>query len=405
MTIHELFDKIVTNFNFYESYLNIGNIHNGIVKTSKLRELAINLEGLGYDTLRFSNYLTKLLSVGYKMEYKVPDNGAYDVKIMTIHKSKVLEYPVCYFSGLYKEFNISDLKERFLVDKEFGIIVPYFNEGIGNTIYKELLRQNYLKEEISEKIRLFYVALTRAREKMILVKPINEKEYDNSNVTVLDNSIKSKYRTLADMLDTIEFRISSKYKTIDLETLNLTKDYAIVGRSNFKDNLTKVDEIIEVKELEIKNVLKEQSTFSKKTNTLITKDTYNSIKFGTKIHEYLEFIDFKNPNLEVIPDNFIKKLIQNLINQPIMKNLGNATIYQEYEFIYEENSTEYHGVIDLMIEYDNYINIIDYKLKNITDDAYEKQLKGYKKYIETKTKKQVNLYLYSILDSKLVSIE
>ena len=405
MTIHELFDKIITTFNFYEAYLNIGNIHNGIVKVSKLRELAINLEGLGYDIDNFADYLTKLLSVGYKMEYKVPDNGADAVKIMTIHKSKGLEYPVCYFSGLYKEFNISDLKERFLVDKDYGIIVPYFNEGIGNTIYKELLKQNYLKEEISEKIRLFYVALTRAREKIILVKPVNEKEYDQSNVTVLANSIKSKYRSLADMLDTIEFRISSKYKPIDLETLNLTKDYAIVGQSNFKENLNKVAEVIEVKELKLNNILKGQSTFSKKTNTVINKETYNSIQLGTKIHEYLEFIDFKNPNLEVITDKFVKKLIQNLIEQPIMKNLGEATIYQEYEFIYEENSIEYHGVIDLMLEYDNHINIIDYKLKNITDDAYRNQLLGYKKYIETKTSKQVDLYLYSILDSKLSSIE
>ena len=339
------------------------------------------------------------------MEYKVPDNGADAVKIMTIHKSKGLEYPVCYFSGLYKEFNISDLKERFLVDKYYGIIVPYFNEGIGNTIYKELLKQNYLKEEISEKIRLFYVALTRAREKIILVKPVNEKEYDQSNVTVLANSIKSKYRTLADMLDTIEFRISSKYKTIDLGTLKLTKDYAIVSQSNFKESLNKVDKVIEIKELKLNNIPKEQVTFSKKTNTVINKETYNSIQLGTKIHEYLEFIDFKNPNLEVITDKFVKKLIQNLIEQPIMKNLGEATIYQEYEFIYEENNTEYHGVIDLMLEYDNYINIIDYKLKNITDDVYRNQLMGYKKYIETKTSKQVYLYLYSILDSKLSSIE
>ena len=405
MTIHQLFDKIIDTFNFYESYLNIGNIHNDIVKISKLRELTINLENLGYTIEMFSNYLTELLKTGYKMEYKVPDNGADAVKIMTIHKSKGLEYPVCYFSGLYKEFNISDLKERFLVDKDLGIIVPYFNEGIGSTIYKELLKQKYLKEEISEKIRLFYVALTRAREKMILIKPACEKEYDNSNVTVLDNSIKSKYRTLADMLNTIEFRIGNKYKTVNLNELNLTKDYAIVSSSNFCNNINIINEKIVVTEIETKNCIKETSTFSKKNNKLINIEQYNSIKFGTKIHEYLEFINFKNPNLEMINDNFIKKLVKGLIEQPIMKNIKNATIYQEYEFIYEEENEEYHGVIDLMLEYDNSIDIIDYKLKNITDDAYNKQLKGYKKYIESKTNKKVNLYLYSILNNNIVEIK
>ena len=405
MTIHELFDVIITKFNYYGAYLRIGNIHNGIVKISKLRELSINLENLGYDIEKFSDYLVKLLDVGYKMEYKVPDNGSDAVKIMTIHKSKGLEYPVCYFSGLYKEFNISDLKERFLVDKDYGIIVPYFKEGISQTIYKELLRQKYLREEISEKIRLFYVALTRAREKMILIKPINDKEYYISNVTVLDNAVKNKYRTLADMLDTIEFRINSKYKMIDLASVNLTKDYAIVGQSNFKEKLNKVSDKIDIHELDIVNETKEQSTFSKNMNELINKDTYSSIKFGTEIHEYLEFIDFKNPNLEIIANDFIKKLIKQFISQPIMKDVDKATIYQEYEFIYEDKGVEYHGVIDLMLEYDNYINIIDYKLKNVVDDAYKKQLKGYQKFIQSKTKKQVNLYLYSILDNRLVSIK
>lgn len=405
MTIHQLFDEIIQTFNIYEAYLKIGNIHNDIVKISKLRELAINLENLGYNIRMFSVYLTKLLKVGYKMEYKIPDNGADAVKIMTIHKSKGLEYPVCYFSGLYKEFNISDLKERFLVDKDYGIIVPYFNEGIGNTIYKELLRQNYLKEEISEKIRLFYVALTRAREKMILIKPINEKEYNNSNVTVLDNSIKSKYRTLADMIDTIEFRLNSKYKTIDLEKVNLTKDYAIVGQSNFKEKINKTTEIIELQELTTEKMIKEQSNFSKKMDTLINKDTYNSIKLGTEIHECLEFVDFKKTNLEIIENKFLKNLIKQLLEQPIMKDLSNTNIYQEYEFIYTEDNTEYHGVIDLMIEYSDYVDIIDYKLKNISDTAYEKQLKGYQKYIQSKTTKKVNLYLYSILENKLTSIK
>ena len=402
MTISELYDKVIDEFNFYESYLSIGNIHNDIVKLSKLKDLISNLEGLGYTIEMFSDYLIKLLKVGYKMEYKVPDNGADSVKIMTIHKSKGLEYPVCYFSGLYKEFNISDLKERFLVDKNYGIITPYFSEGIGSTIYKELLKQDYLKEEISEKIRLFYVALTRAREKMILVKPVSKKEYDNSNVTVLDNSIKEKYRTLADMLDTIDFRIGSKCKMIDINTLGLTKDYAIVGQTNFKDSLTLNDEKIEVTELEMVTSKKEQATFSKKMTTLIDKSTYNAINFGKEVHEVLEFIDFKNPNLEDINNLFIRKLVKQFLDTPVMKDIEDSLIYQEYEFIYEEDNIEYNGVIDLMIEHNDYIDIIDYKLKNIDDEAYKKQLMGYKKYIQSKTNKVVNLYLYSIIDNKLI---
>ena len=65
----------------------------------------------------------------------------------------------------------------------------------------------------------------------------------------------------------------------------------------------------------------------------------------------------------------------------------------------EYNNT--HGIIDLMLEYDNEIKIIDYKLNNINDSEYLNQLEGYKKYIEEKTKKKVNIYLYSILKGEL----
>ena len=61
----------------------------------------------------------------------------------------------------------------------------------------------------------------------------------------------------------------------------------------------------------------------------------------------------------------------------------------------------FSGVIDLMLEYDDYINIIDYKLKEIDDKSYVKQLTGYKKYIEEITNKRVNIYLYSILSNEL----
>ncbi len=66
--------------------------------------------------------------------------------------------------------------------------------------------------------------------------------------------------------------------------------------------------------------------------------------------------------------------------------------------MYEENSTLHHGIIDLILEYQDHIDIIDYKLKKIDDDAYLKQLDGYKKYMEKIMNKTVNVYLYSIMN-------
>ena len=84
-----------------------------------------------------------------------------------------------------------------------------------------------------------------------------------------------------------------------------------------------------------------------------------------------------------------------------MKNIEDANIYHEYEFIYEKDNTSYHGIIDLMMEYKDHIDIIDYKLKNISDENYIKQLNGYRDYISSISNKKIDIYLYSILDETI----
>ena len=73
--------------------------------------------------------------------------------------------------------------------------------------------------------------------------------------------------------------------------------------------------------------------------------------------------------------------------------------------MYEQDNISYHGIIDLMLVYDDHIDIIDYKLKNITDENYIKQLNGYKSYIENKLNKKTSTYLYSIIDNNLLEIK
>ena len=90
-----------------------------------------------------------------------------------------------------------------------------------------------------------------------------------------------------------------------------------------------------------------------------------------------------------------------LLNQ-IEKDFIN--VYHEYEFIYTEKKVEYHGIIDLLVEYNDKIYIIDYKLRNTDDKAYLKQLEGYKNYIMNISNKLVKTYLYSIIDNKIKEI-
>ncbi len=97
-----------------------------------------------------------MLENGYSIKYSVNKESADSVKVMTIHKSKGLDGTICYFTGLYKKFNIRDVIEKFLFSDKYGLVVPYFDEGIAETFLKTLVKEDYIVDEISEKIRLFY---------------------------------------------------------------------------------------------------------------------------------------------------------------------------------------------------------------------------------------------------------
>ena len=64
-----------------------------------------------------------------------------------------------------------------------------------------------------------------------------------------------------------------------------------------------------------------------------------------------------------------------------------------------KNNNISHGIIDLLIDCGDYLMIVDYKLKNIDDINYDKQLNGYRTFLENKTGRRVECYLYSIIDS------
>mgnify|MGYP003297972148 CR=1 FL=1 len=86
----------------------------------------------------------------------------------------------------------------------------------------------------------------------------------------------------------------------------------------------------------------------------------------------------------------------------LMKNILCANIYKEYEFYDESNNI--NGIIDLMLVYDDRVDIIDYKTKNIDDEGYEKQLATYKKYIKNVLKMPVNCYLYSLITGQIKEV-
>lgn len=400
---YEIINDLINEFDFYNKLITIGNESASSVKLNSILSNAKTTSSIGYDINSFSEYLDNVIKEKIDIKYTIHSGVSNSVKIMTIHKSKGLEFPICYFSGLYKPFNISDIKEKFTYSNKYGIITPYFDEGVAETIYKHLLKNDYLKEEISEKIRLFYVALTRAKEKMILVMPyeeiVNGKESD-----LVSNVVRSKYKSLLDIVSSTLVSLTKYVTVIDYNKSGITKDYSLLIKKDFKSGIEKSTEVLNVNELLVENETLIDKHYSKENNKLITSDVKKNMKFGKYVHEVLEYFDLKKKDYSYIKDEFIKNKIISFSNLPIFDNVNEANIFHEYEFVYTLNNTKYHGVIDLMLEYPSHIDIIDYKLSDVTDINYISQLNGYKEYISSITKKPVNVYLYSIINEKISSL-
>ena len=398
ISLDEIIDIIIDKYYFYNKLFLLGDYSSNILRIDKLKEITSNLTNLDYDIYKYSEYLENIIESGMKIEYNVTESSNNTAKIMTIHASKGLEFSVCYYGGLYSKFNIREAISKFSYDDKYGIIIPYKDNFLYNTIYHNLSYRNYVLENISERIRLFYVALTRAKEKMIFILPESTKEEAAYINDIIDDSIRSKYNSFASIMYSLEPITKSYYKNIDINSIGLSKNYNLVKNDNYNKLLSRVEDRIDVQDINIDIQKEEEKSFSKKNIHITSKEEQGRLDYGKKVHELFELTNFHNisnltgKNKEIIT-NFLDKV-----------NIDNADIYKEYEFIYEEDNTTYHGIIDLMLVYNDNIKIIDYKLKNISDEAYLKQLNGYKNYIEKRFNKPAAIYLYSVINNTLEKV-
>ena len=386
LSFSQFFLKVLDTFHYEEKIITIGNIAYYEARLEYIYRLCQSFEKMGHTIYEFVSYLEDVFDKDLDLSFNISLEDSNSCRIMTIHKSKGLEFPICYFPGVSVGFNMSDVKDRIIYDNQYGIILPKVEESYKDTILKILLKNKIKQEEISEKIRLFYVAVTRAKEKMIFVIPKQEEE---EMYELVPNYVRDMYHSFLSIL-----------KSIYSYLLPYIKDVNIIGNKDYlkgvEGEILKGDskEKIEVNEISIPTTMVEEKHYSKRKDTY-TKEEIDLMKIGSKIHEVLEEIDFQNYDLSLYDlDSFSKNKILSFLKSYFMKDKLNYSMYKEYEFIKDDTV----GVIDLLIEGDNEYFIIDYKLKNIDDESYDKQLNGYKEFVQEKTHKKVSCFLYSLLD-------
>ena len=160
------------------------------------------------------------------------------VRIMSIHKSKGLEFPIVFLCNANKKFNLKDMNEKIVLDNNLGIGANYIVDGIEiPTIAKDAIKIKANKEAISEEMRVLYVALTRAKEKLIIVgtsdnveKKLGEKideinkYYKFTKPEKLNPKLVEKYKTYLDWLELVY-----KYNDNSFMNLNIVNKTELTG--------------------------------------------------------------------------------------------------------------------------------------------------------------------------------
>lgn len=163
-----------------------------------LRIYARSFESNGYKTLSdFISYIDKLMENGTQLPAASSDADSLNgVRVLSIHASKGLEYPVCFLADTAKQFNKTDLRSDVLIDSVAGLGIKK-REGICryNTLPRLAVEIEISQNEIAEELRVLYVALTRAKEKLIAVcsKKNSEKYLSNLYSKIVFGNIIEPY--------------------------------------------------------------------------------------------------------------------------------------------------------------------------------------------------------------------
>ena len=158
------------------------------INVEMLLTRAESFEKTSYSGLfHFIRYMEQLEK--YDIDYGetgASDENADVVRIMSIHKSKGLEFPVCFVSGLSKRFNRQDSAAPVLMDMDLGLAIDWVDPTARirhTTLKKNVLARKLNADSMGEELRVLYVALTRAEEKLILTGTCKEDKLPQEDAT------------------------------------------------------------------------------------------------------------------------------------------------------------------------------------------------------------------------------
>lgn len=296
LSLDELIWKIYNDTGYYNY---VGLMTNGELRQANLKmlfERAKQCESISFKGLfNFINYIEKIKTSSKDMDSaKVIGENDDVIRIMSIHKSKGLEFPVVFLSGTGKQFNMQDLNNKILLHPEIGIGVKYidYDRQIEyDTLSKQAIKNQIMLETLSEEMRVLYVALTRAKEKLIITgysTAEKQKELDEViyKYDKLNHILLKKYKSYLDWIKLVYLYNQEEMKklaTIQMydknEVLKMCQKKEKEQENTSTQILNKLTEVVIDKDEQEKIVKVLEYEYPNKISTIIpTKTSVTEIK-------------------------------------------------------------------------------------------------------------------------------
>ena len=364
LNLDELIWKIYLDTGYYNF---VGLMQNGKLRQANLKmlfERAKQYESASFKGLfNFINFIDKLkLSSGDLGSAKIIGENEDVIRIMSIHKSKGLEFPVVFLSSTGKKFNMQDLNKKVLLHQNIGLgptYTNYENKIEYPTLAKEAIKIVTKREVLAEEMRVLYVALTRAKEKLVITgieKDVNDsidskqKEleiYKDNIENKMNPNLVGKYKSYIDWIelvylknkdkDIMKFNIINKKDILKENTEEKEENKDIIkeiqNRAVSKENINKIKQELEwkykfeesvelpselsvskIKELKNNVQLQNQEVSFAKPNFLIEKTELTGAEKGTIMHLCLQKLNHKEEyDLEKL-----KRMVKSLVEKEII---------------------------------------------------------------------------------------
>ena len=416
---------------------------------------SINLFLSEIEKSKFDFDLPNLIS--YFENVEIEDTGVEigeqnSVLLTTIHKTKGLEYPIVILINAGKSLKRADRKGDIRVDEELGVVTKFYDgDREENTVKMLAVDLKNDKKRLMEEMMIFYVALTRAKNRIYVIgesklknlKPLSVSKFDCYFDYVFNTLSNNEIETFLDAghleKDTIEFNVISEVENLQIEKnekkygkinekivknvqnyLNFKYLYDNNENISFKNSVTNL-----TKKYEDNNVFQPNYEYINTNSSLV--------EIGNAYHLALKVIDFNKINsLEDVKKELENELfdeVRNLVDINLLyKNIltlkpFNKKVFKEQEFIMKDTISNLinkdsldkimvQGIVDFFaVDDDGKIILIDYKYSGernsqVLINRYKLQLKLYKNAIESGLDKEVKeIYLLNLRYNNLIKLE